>query len=136
MGWGFLLSFCSLDESIPHMFFGCPAAGYMWGVVCSALGVSSRPSCFTQYFWWIYNFFPGNSNLHIIGIAAFCWAIWKTRNKTCFEMKLISSPAELICYMCVFLQYWAGLQSEGDRTTLVEGASRIQEIALAAHNRA
>ena len=75
-------------------------------------------------------FFPFGTNLHVVGIAAFCWAIWKTRNRACFEKRFISSPVELICYMCAFLCYWAGLQSGDAREVLTEGASRIQAVAM------
>jgi hypothetical protein len=100
-------------------------AAYMWSTISTVLGVFNRPSCFTQYFWWIAKILPVGSNLHIVGIAALCWAIWKTRNNACFEGKLISSPVGLICYMCVFLRYWAGLQDEKDKELLLEGASRL-----------
>jgi hypothetical protein len=62
-----------------------------------------------------------------------CFFIWKTRNNSCFEGKLISSPLGLICYMCAFLRYWAGLQNEKDKEMLMEGASRLQKGALVAH---
>jgi hypothetical protein len=52
------------------------------------------------------------------------------------EGKLISSPVGLICYMCVFLRYWAGLQEEKDKKLLLEGASRLQRGAMAAHEMA
>jgi hypothetical protein len=77
----------------------------LWRLICEALlvlGVYNRPSWFTQYFWWIAKILPLGFNLHIVGIAALCWAVWKTRNKACFENKLISSPVSLICYMCFF----------------------------------
>ena len=51
----------------------------------------------------------------------------------CFEGKLISSPVELICYMCVFLRCWSGLQREEDRQHMLEGAERLQEVTLASH---
>jgi hypothetical protein len=38
----------------------------------------------------------------VFGIAAVCWAIWKTRNKACFENKMIKHPAEVLCYACAF----------------------------------
>jgi hypothetical protein len=79
---------------------------------------------------------PVGFNLHIVGIAAFCWAIWKTRNKACFENKLISSrkPNLLHTYMCAFLRYWAGLQEEKDKQILLEGADRLQRGATSAHD--
>jgi hypothetical protein len=133
MGGKFVCQFCPNDESINHLFFTCPMAAYMWSTISTVLGVFSRPSCFTQYLWWIAKILPVGSNLHIVGIAALCWAIWKTRNIACFEGKLISSPLGLICYMCAFLRYWAGLQNEKDKELLMEGASRLQRGASAAH---
>jgi hypothetical protein len=38
--------------------------------------------------------------------------------------------------MCVFLWYWAGLQGEKDKELLLEGASRLQRGATAAHEMA
>jgi hypothetical protein len=52
---------------------------------CGVQSVASTGSfCFTQYFWWIAKFLPVGPNLHIVAIAAFCWSIWKTRNRSCF----------------------------------------------------
>jgi hypothetical protein len=71
----FTCQFCPNDESITHLFFTCPVAAYMWSTISIVLGVFTRPSCFTQYFWWIAKILPVGSNLHIVGIAALCWAI-------------------------------------------------------------
>jgi hypothetical protein len=111
-------------------------AAYMWSTISTVLGVYTRPSCFTQNFWWIDKFLLVGFNLHIVGIVALCWAVWKIRNKACFEGKLISSPMSLICYMCVFLRYWAGLQKEKEKKILLEGAERLQCGATAAHDAA
>ena len=122
--------FCPANETISHLFFDCPAAVYMWSVIGASLGAHTRPVCFTHFFSWIAKFFPFGSNLHIVGIAAFCWAIWKTRNRACFEKRFISSPVELICYMCAFLRYWAGMQTEATRAVVEDGAAKIQQTAL------
>jgi hypothetical protein len=47
----FTCQFCPSDESINHLFFSCPMAAYMWSTISTVLGVYTRPSCFTQYFW-------------------------------------------------------------------------------------
>jgi hypothetical protein len=121
---------------ITHLFFTCPMAAYMWSTISTVLGVFTRPFCFTQYFWWIAKNLPVGPNFHIVGITALCWAVWKIRNNACFEGKLISSPVGLICYMCAFLRYWAGLQGEKDKEMLLEGASRLQRGSTAAHEMA
>ncbi|PNT63107.1 hypothetical protein BRADI_4g11520v3, partial [Brachypodium distachyon] len=87
------------------------------------------PACFSQYFWWIAQQFPISRNLQIVGIAAICWALWKIQNRACFEQKLIRSPAEIICYACAFLRYWAGLQSGVDKTNLLAGVAALQAEA-------
>jgi hypothetical protein len=38
--------------------------------------------------------------------------------------------------MCAFLRYWAGLQDEKNKELLLEGASRLQRGATAAHEMA
>ena len=68
--------------------------------------------------------------MHVVGIADFCWAIWKARNRACFEKRFISSPVELICYMCAFLRYWAGLQVGEARGMIEDGSNKIQGVAL------
>ena len=38
--------------------------------------------------------------------------------------------------MCVFLRYWSGLQKEEDKEAILEGADRIQGMALTTHEAA
>jgi len=64
-----------------------------------------------------------------MGIAAICWTIWKTRNKSCFEGKIIRNPAEIICYACALMTYWAGLFLEMDKETLQAGVTTMLQIA-------
>jgi hypothetical protein len=46
-----------------------------------------------------------------------------------FEGKLISSPVELICYMCAFLRYWTGLQGASIKKEMMVGVLRLQQAA-------
>lgn len=96
--------------------------------------VLTRPTCFTQYFWWIPNFVPQSRNLQIVGVAALCWAIWKLRNTACFDKKMVRSADEFICYVCSFMQYSAGLQTDEDRPMLERGAGMLHNVALEVHD--
>lgn len=125
--------FCEEQESIHHLFFGSSAAKYLWGVVSLTIGARSRPGFFAQYFWWISQLLPISRNLQMVGVAAICWVIWKLRIHACFEKKLIRSPAEIVCYSCAFMMYWAGLQSENDQTNLLAGSVVLQQEALRHH---
>jgi len=62
-------------------------------------------------------------------VAAICWATCKTRNKACFENKLIWNPAEILCYACALMNYWAGLYSKKAQEMLLEGADIMLQIA-------
>jgi hypothetical protein len=98
--------------------------------VARSIGAPTRPGSFTQYFWWIPQFLPVSRNVQITGVAAICWAIWKLRNRACFEGKMIQSPVELICFAVVFMKYWAGLHVQADGDALRHGADTIQQTAL------
>jgi hypothetical protein len=109
-----LYQFCREHESINHLFFGCVAAIFVWSAVANAIGSPTRTGSFSQFFWWFLKFVSASRNMQIAGLAAICWAIWKLRNRVCFENKLINSPCELISYAVAFMKYWAGLH--GGRT--------------------
>jgi hypothetical protein len=65
-------------ESILHLFshaLQLNVFGSWWG------GAQTRPGSFAQFFWWMPQFSRASRNVQIAGLAAICWAIWKTRNK-------------------------------------------------------
>jgi hypothetical protein len=76
---------------------------------------------------------PKNTNLHMVELAAICWAIWQSRNNICFEKKKIRSPTEIICMASSFLKYWVGLQKEEEKIILEEGAEAMKNATLLHH---
>jgi hypothetical protein len=121
--------FCNEQETISHLFFGCSAAKFVWSAVATTVKSPTRPGSFSQFFWWFPQFASVSRNTQIAGLAAICWAIWKTRNKACFEQKMISSPFDLISYAAVFMNYWAGLHGEQDASDLRAGADGLLRLA-------
>jgi hypothetical protein len=97
-----------------------------------ATGASNRPGSFTQFFWWFPRLVPPSKNLQIGGLATICWAIWKLRNRACFEKKLIKSPNELISFTVVFMNYWAGLHNPSDAENIRVGAASLLHLAAGA----
>jgi len=79
--------FCNCTESIDHLFFECITVNYIWSLVAFVLGANHRPTSFGQYWHWIDTLLPNKKGSHMIGLASICWAIWKSRNKCCFEKK-------------------------------------------------
>jgi hypothetical protein len=73
--------------------------------------------------------------VQIAGIAAICWAIWKTRNSSCFERKILKNPADLIFFATSFMKYWAGAHSDTEAAQLQQGAAALINLALGAGGR-
>ena len=66
---------------------------------------------------------PAGKQFHTLGIAAICWAIWKTRNTVCFEGKSVTNPV-------TFAHELLGRFLENDKEALVAGVNTMLEIAV------
>jgi len=121
--------FCDSNETVSHLFFQCSTAKSVWAIVAKSIGANNVPRSLNQCWTWCENWLPAGKQFHAIGIAAICWAIWKTRNKACFEGKLLNDPVSIICYACALMGYWAGLFAESDKEALIAGVTTMLEIA-------
>jgi hypothetical protein len=84
--------FCRQPETVNHLLFTCSIAKVVWATVATCLGANDIPSSF-QYSWnWCEKWIPNGKQFFAVGIAAVCWAIWKMRNKICFEGKKCKNP--------------------------------------------
>lgn len=71
--------------------------------------------------------------MHTVGLAAVCWAIWRTRNSVCFENKRVKSPTVIVCLICSFLAYWVGLLKEEMKDQVTQGVEAVKSAALFFH---
>lgn len=121
--------FYSLNESLSHLFFQCNTARAVWAIVAKSLGATDVPSSFEQCWRWCDKWLLKGQQFHTVGIAAICWALWKARNKTCFEKKPLPNPIAIICHACALMNYWAGLFKEMDKEALEAGVTTMLKIA-------
>jgi hypothetical protein len=69
--------------------------------------------------------------MYMVGLAAVCWAIWKGRNRVCFDKKQINNPGDILFSACAFLRYWAGLQRDEDQRQLINaGVDLMMRTAM------
>jgi hypothetical protein len=122
--------FCGALESNDHLFFSCPIAKVVWGVIACCFQQRTRPANYDQYWVWIKSALPGGEQVYMLGVAAICWATWKARNKACLEKKLIKNPNEIIYSTCSFMHYWTGLYPEGMQQTISEGIDLMLRTAV------
>jgi hypothetical protein len=95
------------------------------GVVALSFQQRDRPTSYEQYDNWIRKALPGGDAVYMLGLAAICWAIWKARNRACFEKKLIRNHNEVIFSAYLFMHFWVGLfKGEGWRRCSDEGGAK------------
>jgi len=88
--------FCDGEESISHLFFQCPIARIVWSVVAKCFRANNIPNNLAQCWNWCEIWLPFGKKFHAWGIGAICWAIWKSRNRTCFDKKVLKSPLQIL----------------------------------------
>lgn len=122
--------FCHKNETIDHLLFQCSVAKSVWAIVAFSLGANNVPTSLSQCWTWCEKWFPFGQKFRTLGIAAICWALWKTRNKICFEGKDLHDPDTIVCYACALMSYWAGLFMDEDRAALEAGINTMLQMGL------
>lgn len=127
--------FCPHAENIEHLFFTCPIARVIWGTVAKCLDTHHIPNNVESCYRWLRKHLNCDNAVHVILISAICWAIWKARNKMCFDHVLVNSPNEIICHAGALVSSWAGLSKKELQDLLQEGAKMLVRAASARGNR-
>ncbi|TVU01395.1 hypothetical protein EJB05_53164, partial [Eragrostis curvula] len=122
--------FCQQPETIDHLLFSCCVAKVVWGIIAHCFGADTRPSSMVQHKDWIKMVLPGGDKVYTEGLAAVCWAIWKSRNKACFDKIMIKHPCDIVFYICSFLRYWAGLYSAEMNEVIQAGAKTMMKMVI------
>lgn len=66
----------------------------------------------------------------MFGLLAICWAIWKSRNKACFEKKIIKNPCEILLSAYANMRYWTGLYPEEAQEMIKDSVEVMMKTAL------
>jgi hypothetical protein len=97
--------FCASDESIDHLFFAC----LIWGIFQCAFDSPKQPHQMCEVNIWL-NKIQGSRRLLAKNILATAfWALWKTRNKACFDNIMPSDPCDMIYMICRYIDYLSNL---------------------------
>lgn len=121
--------FCNFDETCDHLFFTCSVAKVIWAVVAICIGADNIPVSLNQCWAWCGRWLPHGKKFLLWGVSAICWAIWKARNRACFDGKIIRNPIEIICHAGALMRFWTGLFLEMDRAMLIDGANTMLKVA-------
>ncbi len=79
---------------------------------------------------WIQTCDKITKQLMLVGVAAVILAIWKARNKACFDHILPNSPVDILYNACSLMLDWAILQSSEERQGKLQwGVQLLKQIA-------
>jgi hypothetical protein len=62
-------SFCSMNESAPHLLFQCNIARAVWAIFATCMGASDIPNYINQCWTWCEKWLPGGENSTL-------WVLW------------------------------------------------------------
>ena len=80
---------------------------------------------------WLSNQNNKSRNLIWVGLAALCWAIWRTRNDIIFDRIKYNSILQVIFKGTYWLHFWALLQREEHNKNFISLLStRIEIVSL------
>ena len=104
--------FCNSNETIRHLFFDCHHAKSIWRIVHLATGLSPPISISHMLGNWLSLYNKNERNLILVGCAALCWAIWRSRNDIIFDNVRYNSFLQAIFRGAYWLHFWAQLQHD------------------------
>lgn len=113
-----------------HLFFTCPIAKAIWIVIANCFGDDNTPTNLEQCWTWCDKWFQNGKKHHAWGVSAICWAIWKARNKACFDDCIIKNPIEIVCHAGVLMSFWTGLYEKVDKEMLINGVNTMLRVAV------
>lgn len=117
------------------MFFDCPLAKMIWNIIICAFNFKPTLNRTQVIGTWLSGYDKNMKNLLMVGISAVVWAIWKTRNRACFDNVLPKTPTEVVYLVCNLIESWALLQKlEANRRRLELGARLVKQVADDVYN--
>ena len=118
-----LCCYCSDKENIAHLFFNCSSTSLLWRTIYTTFGLS-RPNSVNHLFGsWLRGLTKSHKNLVYTGIAALCWAIWRSRNDTVFQKTKNQTSLQILFRATYLTRAWTILHEE-DREAITAALSQ------------
>jgi hypothetical protein len=118
------------QETVQHLFFYCPMARHVWGIVCLTFGITKPVDVENLFGPWLRSFSSKPMNLVLIGMAAFCWALWISRNDLVFQKSQYKFIFQVIFRGTFWIRSLSVISKEEGRIILKKGCRALESVAL------
>jgi len=119
---------CNNNEIVIHLFLDCHYARMVWRIVYLATGLTQPTSINHMFGSWISNQNKKIRSLIWVGVAAFCWTIWRCRNDIVFNKIIINSIMHVIFRGTYWMRFWAQLQRDEQAKNTLSSLSELLEV--------
>ena len=107
-----------------------------WRIIFFATNLNQPKSINHMFGNWLINQHRRARDMIWVGVAAFCWAIWRCRNDVIFNKIKTNSIMQVIFRGAFWLRSWAQLQrDESAKDALSRLSKKLEIIALEFSNR-
>jgi hypothetical protein len=105
-------------------------AKLMWGIMCFTFGIKKPIDVRHIFGPWLISFSKKQINLVLIGVAAFCWDIWISRNDLVFHKSHSIFILQVMFRGTHWIRSCAILSKEDGRIILKEGCRWVEIVVL------
>jgi hypothetical protein len=127
--------FCNKQEIAQHLFFECPMAKLLWMTISITFGIRTPANCINLFGPWLRSFSNKQRNQVLIGVAAFCWALWLCRNEVVFQRSNFKTILQVIFRGAFWIRSRSILSKEEERNILKQGCRWLETMALEFFNK-
>jgi hypothetical protein len=103
----------------------------MWGLLFVAFHIV-QPRCVRHLFGTWMNQFEGKLKRQpLVGVSAFCCAIWLSRNDVIFNKTSIKTLLQVLYRVTHWLQFWSQMKRrDHDKETLIAACRKMEIIGI------
>lgn len=119
---------CLKPETVNHLLSECVFTQYIWCCIRDAFCLQGFPLSIQELIsQWLPRRLGVPKRLVLGFFAGVAWAVWKNRNKMAIEKNFPVSPDAVIHMAINFVQMWAELCRESDRSKMRNMASCLPD---------
>jgi hypothetical protein len=102
----------------------------MWFAISVTFGIKTPTSTVNLLGPWLASFPHKQRTLVLVGIAAFCWALWLCRNDVVFQKSKSKSFLQVMFRGTYWIRSWSILSKEEGKKNLREGCRWLEIVAM------